>query len=99
MSVVGKKSASEQPCHKKQLSRLNRVAGQVEGVRRMIEEQRYCPEIMTQLRAVRSAVKSLEMEILKSHLNSCVVKALSSSNKKERKKQIEELTSIFQKFS
>ena len=90
---------NEHPCHKKQLSRLNRVAGQVEGVRRMIEEQRYCPEIMTQLRAVRSAVKSLEMEILKSHLNSCVVQALSSSNKKEREQQIEELTGIFQKFS
>lgn len=90
---------NEHPCHKNQLTRLDRVAGQVEGVRRMIEEQRYCPEIMTQLRAVRSAVKSLEMEILKSHLNSCVVQALSSSNKKEREQQIEELTGIFQKFS
>ena len=89
---------SPHPSHKKQLSRLNRISGQVEGVKRMINEQRYCPEIMTQLRAIRSAVKSLESEILKTHLNTCVVDVLSSSSKRKREEQIEELTDIFQKF-
>ena len=96
---MSKSESTDHPCHKKQLSRLNRLAGQIDGVRRMIDEGRYCPEILTQLRAVRSAIKSLEAEILKGHLNSCVVSALSSSNKKKREEQINELTGIFQRFS
>ena len=95
--AMGNKSKIN-PNHRRQISRLNRISGQVEGIRRMIEERRYCPEILTQLRAVRSAVKSLETDILKVHLNSCVVDSLSSSDKKARDKQIEELTNIFQKF-
>lgn len=91
-------SDSPHPSHRNQLSRLNRISGQVEGVKRMIDEQRYCPEILTQLRAIRSAVKSLESEVLKTHLNTCVVDVLSSNNKKKRAEQIEELTEIFQKF-
>ena len=64
----------------------------------MIEEQRYCPEILTQLRAVRSALKSLEAQVLKEHLNSCVTDAFSSNRKGDRKKKIEELTEIFYRF-
>lgn len=87
------------PSHKKQLSRLNRISGQIEGVKRMIDEQRYCPEILTQLRAIRSAVKSLEAAVLKKHLNSCVAEAFVSGSKKTRDKKVEELTAIFQKYS
>jgi DNA-binding FrmR family transcriptional regulator len=64
----------------------------------MINEHRYCPEILSQLRAIRSAVKSLESEILKTHLNSCVVDMLSSSDNAKREEQIEELANLFQKF-
>ena len=87
------------PSHKKQLSRLNRIAGQIEGVKRMIDERRYCPEILTQLRAIRSAVKSLETSVLEKHLNCCVAEAFSSGSKKVREKKVEELTAIFQKYS
>lgn len=89
---------SEHPSHKKQLSRLNRASGQLDGVKRMIEERRYCPEILTQLKAVRSALKSLESEILKTHLRTCVTDALSSSKKPEREKKIEELIEIFYRY-
>ena len=91
-------SKTEHPSHRKHLTRLNRAAGQLDGVRKMIEEQRYCPEILTQLRAVHSALKALEIEILKTHLNSCVINALSSTDDKKREAQIEELSGILQKF-
>jgi DNA-binding FrmR family transcriptional regulator len=51
---------------------LNRIAGQIEGIKKMVDEGRYCPEILSQLRAVRSAVKGIETEILRRHLSSCV---------------------------
>lgn len=85
------------PSHKSQLNRLNRISGQLAGVKRMITEGCYCPDILMQLRAVHSAVKSLEVEILKVHINACVVDALSSSDKKVREKHIEELTGILKK--
>ena len=88
----------EHPSHRKQVSRLNRASGQLEGVRKMIEEQRYCPEILTQLRATRSALKSLEAEILKTHLSSCVAEAFESKRKGDREKKIEELAEIFYRF-
>ena len=89
---------TEHPSHRKQLSRLNRASGQIEGVKRMIEERRYCPEILTQLKAIRSALKSLEGEILRTHLATCVSDALSSSKKSEKEKKIEELIDIFYRY-
>lgn len=54
-------------------SRLNRISGQVNGIQRMVEEDRYCVDILTQIAAVRSALDSLGVELLTSHLESCVV--------------------------
>ena len=54
-------------------SRVNRIAGQVAGIQRMLEEERYCVEILNQLAAVRSALDALGVEILTSHLESCVL--------------------------
>ncbi|MCB0331270.1 MAG: metal-sensitive transcriptional regulator [Bdellovibrionales bacterium] len=88
------------PSHKKQISRINRLSGQLEGVKRMIESQRYCPEILTQLRAIRSAVKSLEANVLQTHLTNCVTETFSSKrvSKREKDKKIEELIEIFKRF-
>ena len=58
----------EKITHKENLSRLNRIAGQIEGIKKMIEDGRDCPDIISQLRAVRSAVKSVESNILEKHL-------------------------------
>ena len=63
-------AVEKHPSHDAEIKRLNRIAGQVEGIKRMIEEGRYCPEILSQLRAVRSAVKGIETEILRRHLSS-----------------------------
>lgn len=64
---------SENPNHKHEIPRLNRAIGQLEGIKKMIEEQRYCPDIIVQLKAVRSAIKHVESNILKTHLEECVL--------------------------
>lgn len=84
------------PDHSKELARLNRISGQLEGVKRMIEERRYCPEILIQLRAIRSAVRAVESNILKTHLQSCVVQSFASDADREQK--IEELKKLFDQF-
>ncbi len=84
------------PDHKDELSRLNKIEGQVKGIKKMIEDKRYCPEIISQLRAVRSALKSVESNILKRHLQHCV--ALSFASNEDVEKQIEELKKLFDRF-
>lgn len=90
--------SQKHPSHEAELKRLNRIAGQIEGVKKMVEEGRYCPEILSQLRAVRSAVKGIETEILRRHLSSCVVSAMQGGDKASRAKSIEEVTRLFSKF-
>jgi CsoR family transcriptional regulator, copper-sensing transcriptional repressor len=58
---------------KKLQRRVNRIAGQIGGIQRMVEEQRYCVDILNQIAAVRSALDSLGVELLTSHLESCVI--------------------------
>ncbi len=58
---------------KKVKSRVNRIAGQVAGIQRMVEEDRYCVEILNQIAAVRSALDALGIELLTNHLESCVL--------------------------
>ena len=89
---------SKHPCHSEELSRLNRVSGQVDGIKKMIDDARYCPDILTQLRATRSALKSIEANILQRHLGHCVSDAIESGNKKEQSKKLEEIKDIFRRF-
>jgi DNA-binding FrmR family transcriptional regulator len=86
------------PCHAADLPRLNRISGQVAGVKKMIEEKRYCPEILTQLRAIRSAVRGLEANILERHLGHCITESLSGGNKDDITKKVEELKELFKKY-
>ena len=83
------------PSHKHQIPRLNRAIGQLEGIKKMIEEQRYCPDIIIQLKAVRSAIKSVEMNILKTHLETCVTD--SFSDKEDAHQKIEEIINLLDK--
>lgn len=71
--------------------RLSRIEGQIRGVTKMIEADRYCIDIIDQLQAVISALKNTEQEILKDHLSHCVEHAIQSGDKKEQRKKIEEL--------
>ena len=55
------------------INRLNRIEGQIRGIRAMVEEDRYCPDILVQASAVASAIRSFERELLQNHLKTCVV--------------------------
>ena len=84
------------PDHKHEIPRLNRAIGQLEGIKKMIEEQRYCPDIIIQLKAVQSAMKRIESNSLKTHLENCV--AASFSNKEEAAKKIHEIKNLLDKL-
>lgn len=86
------------PDHTRELPRLNRIGGQVEGIKKMIEDNRYCPDIMTQIKAIRSALKSVEANILERHLAGCVTEAIESGTQKQQAKKIEEIKELFKKF-
>ena len=87
--------SSSSPNHKADLHRLNRIVGQIEGIRRMIEEGRYCPDILIQTKAVTSAVRSLEASLLERHLNHCVRSAFQSEDENESEAKLLELMEIF----
>ncbi len=89
---------SDHPCHSAEKSGLNRASGQIEGIKKMIDEGRYCPDILTQLRAVRSSLKSIEANILERYLGHCVSDAINSENKKDIYKKIEEIKDIFKRY-
>ncbi len=85
--------------HNSQISRVNRIEGQVRGVKNMIDEGKYCVDILTQIKAIRSALKSLELQILEGHANHCLLNAVNSGSKKEAKEKINEVMELIKKSS
>ena len=85
------------PSHRSELSRLRRISGQISGIERMIEEGRYCPDILVQTRAVSAAIRSLETSLLERHINHCVHDAFLSNDDAEREAKVSELIAIFAK--
>jgi len=90
---------AKHPDHSKVLPNLNRVSGQIEGIKKMIDERRYCPDILIQLRAIRSAINSIEGTILEAHLGACVKDAFNSNNEKEITQKISELKDLYKRFN
>ena len=76
------------------LKRLSRIEGQVRGLRRMLEEDRYCIDIVTQVSAVRAALRRAEEEILRDHVAHCVESAIESRNGAEQRRKIAELMDV-----
>ena len=76
------------------LRRLARMEGQVRGIARMVEEDRYCIDIVTQVAAVRAALRRVEEEILRDHVAHCVEHAIASGNKADQRRKIEELMNV-----
>jgi len=74
--------------------RLGRIEGQVRGLSRMVEEDRYCIDIVTQIAAVRAALRRVEEEILRDHVAHCVEHAISSGNKADQRRKIDELMNV-----
>jgi DNA-binding FrmR family transcriptional regulator len=73
------------------LKRLNRIEGQVRGVARMLKEDRYCIDILTQVAAIRAALARVEDEIIKDHVGHCVEHAIMSGDKSEQRRKVVEL--------
>jgi len=80
--------------HQSQITRLKRVEGQVRGVQKMVEEQRYCTDILTQIKAIKAALISIEASIVEEHFNHCVHDAFSSNNKKKTQDMVEEVKKL-----
>jgi DNA-binding FrmR family transcriptional regulator len=83
----------------KLLKRLARAEGQVRGVARMVEEDRYCIDILTQLAAVDTALESVALEILDDHVKHCVVDALASGDEADAETKIQELLAAVRRFA
>lgn len=91
------KKAEQVATHEETLNRLSRISGQVQGVRRMVEEKKYCIDIVTQIQAVRSALRSVEMQILKKHMHHCVSDAFASGSPKDADEKMDELLRVMKK--
>ena len=75
--------------------RLQRIEGQVRGLARMVEDDRYCIDIVTQISAVRAALRRVEEEVLRDHVAHCVEGAIASGNRADQRKKIAELMEVF----
>ena len=87
----------ERSVSEKVLKNLNRVEGQVRGIARMVEEDRYCIDVVTQIDAARAALARIESDLLRQHLGHCVHRAMNSKNASEQAKVIEELVGVFRR--
>ena len=79
------------PSHEGQLQRLNKIQGQINGVRKMIEENRYCIDIVAQIKAVTAALRQVQLGVLETHVHHCVADAVSSGKPEQIDEKIEEL--------
>ncbi len=81
----------------KQIARMRRIEGQARGIAKMMEEDRYCIDILQQFSAVEAALRSARSEVLKIHAAHCVEDAIASGDKEEQKQKFDELVSLFEK--
>jgi DNA-binding FrmR family transcriptional regulator len=81
----------------KLLNRLNRIEGQVRGLSRMIEEGRYCIDILTQVQAARAALARVEGELLKDHLGHCIEGAILGGDKDDQRRKAAELIELLER--
>ena len=82
---------------KDKINRLNRIAGQVQGVARMIEDERYCIDVLSQIAAIRSALAKVESQVLKDHAACCVAEAIASGDEAAQREKFDELVDLFER--
>ena len=88
----------QHPDHAEHLKKLNRVIGQLEGIKRMIENRRYCPDILIQTRAAMAALRGVELNIFEKHLGHCVSDAMISEDPAASSTKISELVKLVKRF-
>lgn len=79
------------------INRLRRIEGQVRGLAQMVENDRYCVDILTQMQAIKAALGRTESEILKRHANLCVAEAIASGDEDEQQQRFGDLIDLFEK--
>ena len=84
----------QHPNHIKEAIKLKKAKGQIEAILGMIEKRLYCPDILIQVRAAKSALSSVEQSILKTHLDSCVTEAIKNKDEKLASQKIEEIIKL-----
>lgn len=89
-----KQSKGGFPDYSDELNRLSKVMGQLNGIEKMIAQRRYCPEIIQQIRAARSALGALELVIIKGHLASCIKDSAKSDSPVAFDKKLKELLQL-----
>src|SRR6266700_3105379 len=81
------------------LLRLRRVEGQVRGVQKMVEEERYCPDVLMQMSAIHQSLRSVARILMKNHLQHCATEALRSGDERKAQRTYDELTELFYKHA
>ena len=77
------------------LLRLRRVEGQVRGVQKMVEDERYCPDVLVQMSAIHESLRAVERALMKDHLQHCTTEALRSGDARQAQRTYDELTELF----
>jgi DNA-binding FrmR family transcriptional regulator len=85
----------DHPDHSPSKKRINRIKGQLNAVSRMIDERKYCPDILQQIRAATNAMRGLETEVLRGHLRGCVKNAFESRNTFDMNDKVEEILDLW----
>ena len=86
------------PNHESQLTRLNKIEGQLKGIRKMIEERRYCVDIIDQIKAVTGALDKVQMGVLEKHVHHCVRESVEAGDNGELEEKVEELVKVLGKM-
>jgi len=91
--------AIEASLKKKLVARLHRISGQVEGVARMIERDRYCVDVLLQIASAQAALGQAGALVLRSHVDTCVTEAMTRGTAAHRKKKVDELMAVFSRYA
>jgi len=89
--------AGNNPSHNSNLVALRRIEGQVRGIQRMIEDRKYCIDILNQICAIKGALGRVEERILKKHFESCVIEAVQGASEEEKQEKLDEILKLINK--
>jgi DNA-binding FrmR family transcriptional regulator len=95
---MGRTKLKQSTTHEEQLVFLRKIEGQVRGVQKMINEKRYCVDILTQLHSIIGAISRVEHEVLRKHLDGCVSTAMKGSSESAKQKKIDEVIDLITRF-
>ena len=92
------KKKEQYPDHAENIIALKRIEGQVRGIQRMIEQRRYCVDILTQMYSIVGALMRVEDKIMQKHLSGCVTKSFQGKSKLAKQKEIDGVVTLVKKF-